>query len=508
MTRTHTYDTVIIGSGLGGLVCGAVLSKEGQRVCVLEKNEQIGGNLQTFKRDGKTFDTGVHYVGGLDKGQNLYKYFNYLGIMDRLHMERLDENGFDVVAFKDSERVYKLGMGYTKFKEVLLSDFPTEEAAIDKYCADIQKLSKSYPMYYVSAAEQYDSNDLMNMGAEEYLIALTENKKLRTVLAGNMFIYAGVSGKTPLYVHALIENSYIESAYRFIDGGDQIAQQLSRVIKNNGGEILRKHEVTTLVEEGDTINYAEDIEGRKYYADNFISNIHPVQTMALTNSKLIRNAYRNRLQGLENSISVFAIYISLKEHSLLYEKSNFNYFAEPDAWKGVEYTEESWPYMYAMYPAAMNADSKYADTISIMCFMRSDEVKTWADTHNTTLKKNERGETYGQFKKRKAEKLLDVVEEKFPDFRKHIETYYTATPLTFRDYIGSDDGTLYGIVKDHKDIARTYISPRTKISNLFLTGQNINIHGVLGVTVSAFLTCSMMIDKKTLIDKVNDANKN
>lgn len=508
MAATHKYDTVIIGSGLGGLVCGAVLSKEGQRVCILEKNEQIGGNLQTFKRDGKTFDTGVHYVGGLDKGQNLYKYFNYLGIMDRLNIERLDENGFDTIAFKDSARVYKLGMGYAKFKEVLLSDFPFEEAAIDKYCADIQMLSKSYPMYYVSAAEQYDSNELMDMGAEEYLNALTEDKKLRTVLSGNMFVYAGVGGKTPLYVHALIENSYIESAYRFIDGGDQIAQQLSRVIKNNGGEILRKHEVKELVEEGDVIKYAEDVAGRKYYADNFISNIHPVQTMALTDSKIIRNAYRNRLKGLENSISVFAIYISLKEHSLLYEKSNFNYFAEPDAWKGVEYTEENWPYMYAMYPAAMKTDSKYADTISIMCFMRSDEVSTWADTHNTTLRKNERGETYGQFKKRKAEKLLDVVEEKFPDFRKHIDTYYTATPLTFRDYIGSDDGTLYGIVKDHKDMARTYISPRTKIANLYLTGQNINIHGVLGVTVSAFLTCSMMIDKKTLIDKVNDANEN
>ena len=216
-------------------------------------------------------------------------------------MERLDENGFDVVAFKDSERTYKLGMGYDRFKAILLSDFPFEEEAINKYCADMQKLSKSYPMYYVSAAEQYDSNELMSMGAEEYLTALTDNKKLRTVLAGNMFVYAGVAGKTPLYVHALIEDSYIESAYRFIDGGDQIAQQLSRVIKNNSGDILRKHEVATLVEEGGKIVYAEDAEGNRFSADNFISNIHPVQTMKLTDSKLIRGAYRSRLNGLRGA---------------------------------------------------------------------------------------------------------------------------------------------------------------------------------------------------------------
>ena len=70
------YDVVIIGSGLGGLLCANILSKEGKNVCVLEKQHQFGGNLQTFKRDGKIFDTGVHYVGGLDEGQNLHQYYN------------------------------------------------------------------------------------------------------------------------------------------------------------------------------------------------------------------------------------------------------------------------------------------------------------------------------------------------------------------------------------------------------------------------------------------------
>ena len=66
------YDIVIIGSGIGGLICGNVLAKEGLSVCVLEKNKQIGGSLQTFSRDKTVFDSGVHYIGGLDKGQNLY----------------------------------------------------------------------------------------------------------------------------------------------------------------------------------------------------------------------------------------------------------------------------------------------------------------------------------------------------------------------------------------------------------------------------------------------------
>ena len=72
------YDIVIVGSGLGGLVSALIMAKEGYSVCVLEKNNQFGGNLQTFVRDKTIFDTGVHYIGGLSEGQNLNQYFKYL----------------------------------------------------------------------------------------------------------------------------------------------------------------------------------------------------------------------------------------------------------------------------------------------------------------------------------------------------------------------------------------------------------------------------------------------
>ena len=85
---------VIIGSGMGGLVCGAILAQEGYKVTVLEMNKQIGGNLQTYVRDRHIFDSGVHYVGGLEKGQNLYKIFKFLGIMDKMKLEKLDEAAF------------------------------------------------------------------------------------------------------------------------------------------------------------------------------------------------------------------------------------------------------------------------------------------------------------------------------------------------------------------------------------------------------------------------------
>ena len=60
------YDIAIIGSGLGGLQCAYILSREGFKVCIVEKNRILGGCLQTFKRCNSVFDTGMHYIGGMD----------------------------------------------------------------------------------------------------------------------------------------------------------------------------------------------------------------------------------------------------------------------------------------------------------------------------------------------------------------------------------------------------------------------------------------------------------
>jgi all-trans-retinol 13,14-reductase len=117
------YDVVIIGSGLGGLACGTILAKEGYKVCVVEKNKQIGGALQTFVRERVIFDSGVHYVGGLDKGQNMYQLFKYLGIMDKLKLRKTDEDVVDGLMFADDPKVYKYAQGYDRFIATLTADF-------------------------------------------------------------------------------------------------------------------------------------------------------------------------------------------------------------------------------------------------------------------------------------------------------------------------------------------------------------------------------------------------
>ena len=259
------------------------------------------------------------------------------------------------------------------------------------------------------------------------------------------------------------------------------------------------------MEENGIASYVERENGERMYAKYFISNMHPVKTLEITDTPLIKNAYRNRLKSLENSTSAFTLNIVFKKDSFKYFKHNYYCGREGFVWTTADHTEENWPLGYAIFCSASSKSDEYADGLSILTYMRYEEVAAWKDSFNTISHENDRGENYNAFKKRKAEVLLDAVERKFPGLRSHIKTYYTATPLSYRDYIGNDDGTMYGIVKDYRNPLKTFISPRTKIPNLYLTGQNLNLHGILGATMSGLVTCTAILGNENIIEKIRNA---
>ena len=92
---------VIIGAGLGGLFTGAILSKEGFGVVILEKNATIGGGLQTFQRFGEHFDTGMHVIGGMHPGGNVWKICRYLGVLDKMKIRDVDDECTDRLYFSE-----------------------------------------------------------------------------------------------------------------------------------------------------------------------------------------------------------------------------------------------------------------------------------------------------------------------------------------------------------------------------------------------------------------------
>ncbi len=500
------FDIVIIGSGMGGLICADILSKEGYTVCVLEKNKQIGGCLQTYVRDKVIFDSGVHYLGGLGEGQNLYQVFKYLGIIDKLKLQKLEEDVFDKIIIENDEKEYVFAQGYENFIQHLLKDFPAEEKGLRMYCDKIKEICSKFPLYNLrTGGDINEKTSVLEIDTRAFIESVTTDIKLQTVLAGNNMLYVLQSDKTPFYVHAMILNSYIESSWKCIDGGSVIGKLMAKNIRAQGGVIHRNAEVTKILVEDGEVNAVQLKDGSHVYGKSFISNMHPLRTLELTETSLIKNAYKHRIKSLENSIGGFVLNIVFKKESFKYIKHNYYYHKEGHVWNLVDYTEANWPLCYAIFFSASSGSEEYAESITILTYMKYEDVKQWGDTINTVSKESKRGEDYETFKKDKAELLIDLVQEKFPGLKDCIKSYYTATPLSYRDYIGNDDGSMYGIVKDYKNPLKTFISPRTKLPNLYLTGQNLNLHGILGATMSGLVTCTAFLGNEDIIKKISNA---
>ncbi|MDQ1265410.1 MAG: NAD(P)/FAD-dependent oxidoreductase [Bacteroidota bacterium] len=494
-------DVVIIGSGLGGLLCGYILAKEGCKVTILEKNKQLGGCLQTFKRRGSTFDTGVHYIGSMNQGQTLWRYFKYFGLTEKLKLKKLDENCFNKIYYNGSH--YDYAQGYENFTESLSARFPDDKAAIGKYAETLLKISDSLNLYNLREASEQNliESEYVLESVGEFLERLTPNSTLRSVLAGANSLYAGIPDKTSLYIHSLINHSYIQSAWRLIGGSSQIASLLVESIEAMGGTVRNSSEVARLDISGGRVVYAELSGGELVEGDIFISDVHPQTTLGLISQSDIRRTYRQRIMNVENTISNFTIYIKLKKNSFKYLNYNYYHHFSDNVWGAKIYSESDWPNSFMLLTPAVSENDEYADTLLLIAYMKYSDVEKWANT-----KFGKRGARYYEFKVKKAEIFLDAVETVFPGLRNSISHYYTSTPLTYRDYTGTAEGSLYGFLRDCKDPLKSYVPPKTKIPNLLLTGQNINMHGVLGVAIGSVLTCSELLGLNYLIGNINRAS--
>lgn len=504
----NKFDVIVIGSGLGGLLCGYILSKEGFKVCILEKHSQTGGNLQTFTRQGHKFETGVHYIGALGPNQTLNRYWNYFGLTNTLNFQQLDRDCFDLIAYGEQE--FPLAQGFENFSGQLLQHFPGERPALNEYIRSIHEVVSAFPLYNLELPKDHREHHYTTQSACGFLekLSLIPNPKslisnpkslipLSTVLAGNNYLYGG-SRLSPLHVASLINHSFISGAYRIIGGSDQISQALLKAITAQGGTILTKREVAAIgqLQQKFTITTTS---GEVFLSTMVISNIHPATTLSMMPVEMVRPAYQKRIVSLQNTASSFILYLSVKPGIFPYLNYNYYYHTSPDPWDESATAGAQWPKMFLLSTGCHMPDQKFAETVTILTYMRYEEVAGWK---NTTI--GRRGSEYLDFKMKKAEKLLQLVYLKFPGLKSAIEQMEVSTPLTYRDYTGIPEGSLYGIQKNYHEPLRTTVIPKTKIPNFYFTGQNTNLHGVLGVTIGSVVTCGEILGLEYLLKKIQN----
>jgi all-trans-retinol 13,14-reductase len=499
------HQVVIIGSGLGGLLTAVLLAKEGFDVAVLEQNKQIGGCLQSFSFDKKIFDSAVHYIGSLNEGEVLHRIFNYAGIQQHLQLQRLDMDCFDQIISGADDKSYALAQNVDHFTEQLNSYFPKEQAAIKEYARLLQYTCDHFPLYNLRMGDASEKHKVSDWKLSSVLQETKASPALQQALTGNAILYAGRQDKTPFYQHALVSKSYIDSSWRCTGGSGQISKQLWKQLMAYGGTIYRHEQVKELTVQNGKIEKAVCTSGAEYLADHFISNIAPQQTIALLSDQaILKPVFRNRIQQAPLTVGSIMVNIVLQPQQVSYKNYNINW-NKTNSLEAIDLLSQEFPVNYSIYYTEDRQHPGYAESVSILSYINTDAFEAWQDTYNNTLAPSGRDDAYQEFKASLADTLMNVVAQRYPELKQHAKSSKVATPLSYRDYQGSMKGELYGIEKDVNMLNQSSLTTKTRIPNLYLTGQNVNLHGVLGVSMTAISSTADFVGMEYLLDKINKA---
>jgi phytoene dehydrogenase-like protein len=238
-------------------------------------------------------------------------------------------------------------------------------------------------------------------------------------------------------------------------------------------------------------------DDRSFEGDLFVSDVHPQLTLGwLKESQVLKNMFRRRINRLKNTYGMFTVSLVLRADMLPYFNHNKYVFRKANVWSFHEddggQTSAEGEVGGVMIGARVPEDgSQYVRQIDLLTPMPWALCKPW---EQTTV--GRRGEDYGRQKERLADECIRLAERVVPGLGAMVEKRYTSTPLTWRDYTLSPCGSAFGVRKDSRQPLMTMLSPRTPIANLLLTGQSLALHGLEGVTKTAFNTLNIIKQAK------------
>ena len=517
-TLANSYDAIIIGSGMGSLTTAAILSKEGQKVLVLEKHYTAGGFTHVFKRKGYEWDVGIHYIGDVQRPTSVVKkVFDYVTDAQLKWADMGDV--YDKIII--GEKSYDFVKGTNNFKEKLYDYFPNEKEAIDSYVSLVFEATKASQSFYMEKAVPRFVSTLFgnkmrksflkfsDKTTYEILSAITKNEELIKVLTGQYGDYGLPPKQSSFTMHASVARHYFGGASFPIGGSSQISKTTDKVIEQAGGTILISAEVEQVIIENNKAVGVKMADGKIFKAKNIISGAGIITTYKklLPSSSVIKHQFDKQLEKVSPSVSHASLYIGLNgtPDELELPKTNLWIYPEDldhDACveRYLKDIDSPFPVIYVSFPSAKDPDwsNRYPgkSTIDIITLLPYDIFKNWEGT-----KWMKRGEDYTALKEKISNRLLEELYKQLPQVKGKIDCHELSTPLTTQHFVNYEKGEIYGIDHTPKRFRQRFLQPRTPIKNFYLTGQDIVSAGVAAALFSGVLTASV-ITKKNVLKKI------
>ena len=508
------FDTIIIGSGAGGLSAALCLARAGQKVAVIEQHYVPGGWCHSFYIDGHRYSPGVHYIGGMDKGESTCNLYEGLGIANELVFFRMNKNAYEHCWIGD-ERI-DMPAGIDNLVHSLSEKFPKEKKGIKKYLKLVKTVSKE--LFLIPKMNGFWDN--ITIAYRTRHLGKYDLFRLKRVIGWHikdpllksvLNIQCGDHGLPPSKAsfpfHCALMDHYFNGGFYPMGGGAAIVKAMTNAIKRHGGEIktgvavkkilLQDAENQTPATRRKTIG-VELQNGEIIKAKRVISNADPAATYKMVGHQNLSPKLLKKLEATRYSVTSLMFFISVDMDVREAGIDSGNIWFMPG---------EDMDAIYEGLTKVSILETDEFDSLFISCSSLKDplsfngrhhtlEVVTFIDYDAFKALYTNLDETHEQYlkiKERLSEKLMNTFKRILPAVHKNIIHLEVGTPITNEYYINTTKGNVYGTEKGFMQTGPFSYKAKTEIENLYMCGASIMSHGVAGASYSGVKTAAEIL---------------
>ncbi len=491
----NQWDAISIGAGLGSLTAAALLAKGGARVLVLERHDKPGGAATNFARKGITVEVGLHELDGMDSGDAKVKLLESLGVLQQLTLIPVPE--LYAVRFRVLGAEFVLPHGFEAARLELTRKFPEFSNRISSFLQEVAALRKAVQVFGAADKNfwwwlvngplffkrfrplmQHDRTTVSEV-MQEYF---GDNEAIKLALAANLGYYTDNPSDMGFLYFAVAQGSYLAGGGHYIQGGSQkLAEALVNVIKDNGGEVRLKRQVTGLQMQGGRVTSVTHAAANRIGSQSD----KPLQDVVVEATGLVlagsapevtkdllppeaQTAFYQPFAGCQPSTSLWSIYLGLNRPASDFGATAYSTFVFPP-W--VTKLSDLSRDLLASHPQGELPGYVLVDYSRIESGL-AEPGKHFATLCGNDHLTNWEGLSEDQYLEKKnawMDALLAGLDQEFPGIKSSIFYAEMATARTMKDYLNTPGGAVYGYRQHPSSQGRHRKGPGTSIPNLLLS---------------------------------------
>jgi len=513
------YDTIVIGSGMGGMASAGILARQGQRVLVLEKHFIAGGLTHSFKRKKFEWDVGLHYIGNVHNEDHISRQtFDYI-TESKLRWHKI-QGPYDKISLTQNGKKteIEIGAGRESFVEALVAAFPNERRTIETYLDKVLEVHNAMNNYFAERllpvwlgkilypllSKKFRS--FSDQTTLEVLSQLTSNNALIEVLTARYGNYGLPPGKSSFAMHAVVVHTYIDGANYPEGGTSEVAKNVAKVVVKYGGSFVVNADVQTILLKKNKAVGVCMANGDRIYAKRIISNagyevtvqkLLPLSKDALQQRKIVQG------DNVKVSVGHLTLHVGLEGNAETLGLDQANHWLPPsgdhdklmDSYLK-DYSEE---FPFVFISSSSTKDPKWAaknphiSTVTVIVPASYEWFKQWQA--KPWMK---RGEVYERLKDHFSKRLIESLYSRFPKTKGKVRWEELSTPLTTVHFCQREKGGMYGYEHSPERFKQKWLRPASPVKGLYMVGQDFVTGGVTAALMSALLATSLILRKNMM----------